>query len=187
MKKHEITLNNKSTYEAIGEYNSGNCRRIANDKGDVFTSIKDAAAYAGTSPQYMWNCLQPNTRRKCKGHLYFYVDNRDESFDVVMNRLAETTAEIERRKADEEDARKWREYQAEQERIRKAEEKRIADELKAKREHEARIEKARNKMMKYATICDNLEQKLKEAIQNRIEAEKEFEDLIGPHAEEDVA
>lgn len=95
---HEITLTNKATYEAIGELCSGNCEPVANDEGYVFSSIVDAARYAGVSPQNMWNHLNSPSSKTCKGHVYFYVRKRDESFGRIMKRLSEVNADAERRK-----------------------------------------------------------------------------------------
>lgn len=174
--KHKITLNNKSTYEAIGELNTGNCKPVANDEGKRFTSVTDAAKYAGVSPQNMSAHLCGRTRT-LHGHTYFFIDKRDESFDRVMSRLAETTAEVERRKADEDDARKWREYQAEQEAIRKAEEKRIEDERKAKEKRENDIRKAEAKVMRRNEILQRLKDKVAMAEQSLLEANNELKAL----------
>lgn len=178
-KTHEIILNNKSTYEAVGELSSGHCEPVANDEGMMFTSITDAAKYAGVTPQNMWKHLQPNGPRTCKGHVYFYIKKRDESFGRVMSRLAETTAEIRRRKDDEEDARKWREYQAEQEAIRKAEEKRIADELKAKEMYEANVAKVAARIERRYKMRERTIQQLNDIDRRIIEAEQEYEALTG--------
>ena len=184
---HEIILNNKATYEAIGELNSGHCRPVANDEGKKFTSVTDAAKYAGVTTSCMCNHLKPGGYRTCKGHVYFYIDKRDESFDLVMNRLGEVNAEVERRKADEEDARKWREYQAEQEAIRKAEEKRIEDERKAKEKYEADVAKAKAKIERRKAICERLQSQLLEAEKRLMEAEREYEDLVGYEDNQEVA
>ena len=178
MKKHEIILSNKTTCEAIGEFNSGHCRHVGDDEGNVFTSILDAAKKAGVTPQYMWKCLQPDGPRTCKGHVYFYIDKRDESFGKVMSRLAETTAEVERRKADEDDARKWRAYQAEQEAIRKAEEKRLEEERKAKEKRESDIEKAKARLERRTKMCERLSTQLAQAERHKMEAEMELEALL---------
>ena len=177
-KTHEIILNNKATYEAIGELNSGHCKPIGNDEGKRFTSVADAAKYAGVSPQNMSHHLRGRSRT-VHGHTYFYIDKRDESFDRIMNRLSEVSAENKRRKVDEEDARKWREYQAEQEAIRKAEEKRLEDERKAKEMYEANVQKAANKIERRHKMCERLKQQLDEAYRRAMEAEKEYEALTG--------
>lgn len=118
-------------------------------------------------------------------HVYWYVDKRDENFDRVMSRLSEVSAEAERRRADEEDARKWREYQAALEAARKAEEKRIEDERKAKEMHEANIQKAIARIQRRHKMLERAKQQVND-INNRImEAEKEYEALTGkPYVEE---
>lgn len=183
-KTHEIILNNKATYEAIGEHNSNHCKPVFNDEGKRFSSVIDAAKYAGVTPGTMCGHLRGKCRT-CNGHVYFYVNKRDESFDLIMSRLSEVSAEMERRKADEDDARKWREYQAEQEAIRKAEEKRIADERKAKEMYEANVQKAINKIQRRHKMLERAKQQVND-INNRImEAEKEYEALTGkPYVEE---
>lgn len=193
MKKHEIILTNKATCEAIGEFNSGHCKHVGDDEGNVFTSILDAAKKAGVTPQYMWKCLQPDGPRTCKGHVYFYIDKRDESFGKVMSRLAETTAEVERRRADEDDARKWRAYQAEQEAKRKAEEKRLEDERKAREKYETDVQKAIDKIERRTKMYERINQQYNAAQERLMEAEKEYEALTGKVymketiAEEEVA
>jgi len=177
MKKHEIVLSEKTTYEAIGELNSRRCKQVANDEGMRFTSLTDAAKYAGVSPQNMWSHLNGN-HHTCKGHVYFYVDKRDESFNAVMKCLAKTTEEINRRKADEEDARKWREYQAEQEAIRKAEERRLEEERKARERHAKAVAAAEAKVNKYAAECNKYQDKYNEALNAYNEATKELERLL---------
>ena len=165
--KHTITLNEESTYEAIGKTSGGNCEPIGNDEGKCFTSMKDAAEYAGVSPQYMWQCLQPNGPRTCHGHVYFYIKKRDKSFDKVMKQLAKTTAEVQRRKADEEDARKWREYQAEQEAIRKAEERRQNE-----------ITKLRNRIAKANERAEQYNAKWIASVNEANRLERELEALL---------
>jgi hypothetical protein len=179
-----MILNNKSTYEAIGELKSAHCKPVGNDEGKRFTSMTDAAKYAGVSVQNMCKHLSPNGSRTCKGHVYFYIDKRDESFDTIMSRLSEMSAEAERRKADEDDARKWREYQAEQERIRKAEEKRIEDERKAKEKYEADVQKAKARLARRTEICERLASELARAEQRKMEAEIELETLLDNNQQE---
>lgn len=201
-KTYEIILNNKATCEAIGELHSGHCRPVGDDRGNIFTSVTDAAKVADVTPQNMWKHLQPNGPRTCKGHVYFYLDKRDESFGRVMSRLSEVSAEAERRKADEEDARKWREYQAEQEAIRiaeakrleeerKAEEKRLADERKAKEKYDADVAKAIARIERRCKMLERAKQQVDDVNRRLMEAEKEYEALTGEvynnRKEEDVA
>lgn len=181
---HEITLTNKATYEAIGELCSGNCEPVANDEGYVFSSIVDAARYAGVSPQNMWNHLNSPSSKTCKGHVYFYVRKRDESFGRIMKRLSEVNADAERRKADEEDARKWREYQAEQEAKRIAEEKRLEAERKAKEKYKSDVAKAVAKVERRKEIHKRLQDKTEVAERRVIEAEMELEALLDQNQQE---
>ena len=191
-KTHEIILNNKSTYGAIGELHSSHCKPVFNDEGKKFSSVTDAAKYAGVTAGTMCGHLQGKSRT-CNGHVYFYVNKRDESFDLIMNRLSEVNAEMQRRKADEDDARKWRAYQAEQEAIRKAEEKRIADERKAKEMYEANVQKAINKIERRNKMLERAKQQVNDIMNRIMEAEKEYEALTGKtysaenYEEEEVA
>lgn len=167
MKRTTINIQNEANINAEGTHIHHSSKPIiCIETGEVFASVTDAAEKAGVHISTISGHLTGKSRT-VKGKHYCYMSRSVESLDAIVTRLRETSAM-------EDDARKWREYQAEQDRIRKA-----------KEEHEAKIEKARNKMMKCATICDNLEQKLKEAIQNRIAAEKEFEYLIGPQQQEE--
>lgn len=177
---HEITLTNNATYEAIGELCNGNCEPVANDKGMLFSSIIDAAKYAGVIPSTMWYHLNSDAKkpRPIKGDIYFYVKKRDESFGRVMKCLSEKSAEVERRKADEEDARKWRAYQAEQEAKRLAEEKRIEDERKAKEKYERDVARAIAKVENRKEIHKRLQEKTSVAERRVIEAEMELEALL---------
>ena len=169
MKKTTINIQNEANINAEGKLNTKNCKPVVClETGEVFTSVTDAAKAIGVLPSNLSKHLTGNSR-KIHGKRFCYLTRSMESLDTIVTRLRETAAM-------EEDARKWREYQEEQERVRKANE-----------EREVRIEKARDKVRKCDEICENLERKLKEANQRLIEAEKEFEDLIGPHAEEDVA
>lgn len=183
---HEITLTNKATYEAIGELCFGNCEPVANDEGKVFTSIIDAAKYAGVLPQNMWRHLNTDAKkpRPLKGHVYFYVKKRDESFGRVMRCLSEMSAEAERRKADEEDALKWRAYQAEQEAKRIAEEKRLEAERKAKEKYESDVAKAVAKVERRREIHKRLQDKTEVAERRVIEAEMELEALLDQNQQE---
>lgn len=165
--KHTITLNEESTYEAIGKTSGGNCEPIGDDQGNCFTSIKDAAEYAGVTSPYMWSHLQPDGPKTCRGHVYFYIRKRDQSFDKVMKQLAKTTAEVQRRKADEEDARKWREYQAKQEAIRKAEERRQNE-----------IEKLKNRIAKTKERAEQYNAKWTAAVNEVYHLERELEELL---------
>ena len=182
--KHTIILNEETTFEAIGKVTSGNCEPIGNDEGKCFTSIKDAAEYAGVSPQCMWNHLQPNGTKTCRGHVYFYIKKRDKSFDKVMKQLTKATAEVQRRKADEEDARKWREYQAAQEAIRREEEKRLEAIRKAEEKRQKEIAKLQERIAKYEADAEKAKTKWEESINAMNNAQMELENLMDNNQQE---
>ena len=167
-----INIQNEANIKAKGT-RTNHCTKpiICVETGEVFTSVTDAAEFAGVSLHNMSMHLTGKARQ-CKGKHYCYLSRSIESLDVVMHRLRETSAM-------EDDARKWREYQAEQEAIRKAEEKRIEEERKAKEEYEANVQKAADKIERRHKMCERLKQQLDEAYRRATEAEKEYEALTG--------
>ena len=172
MEKTTINIQNEANINAEGKLNCHRCKPvICLETGDVFTSITDAAEHAGVHKTHMSHHLCGQLR-SIKGKHFCYLSRATESLDAIVTRLRETSAM-------EEDARKWREYQAEQEAIRKAEEKRIADERKAKEMYEANVQKAINKIERRRKMCSRLEQQYKTAIDRAMEAEKEYEMLTG--------
>ena len=88
-----------------------------------------------------------------------YLSRVNEGLDVIVTRLRETSAI-------EEDAKKWQAYQAEQEKIRMAEE-----------ERKEKIRKAEEKVARRNEICKRLEAEWKAAMDRLMEAEKELEAL----------
>ena len=167
-----INIHNNANINAEGKLNSKHCKPvICLETGEVFTSVLDAAAKANMSPQNLSTHLT-GKKKTFAGKHYCYLSKATESLDAIVTRLRETSAM-------EEDARKWREYQAEQEAIRKAEQKRIDDERKAKEQYEAAVERAKNKIERRHKICSRLEQEYNRAIASVIEAEKEYEALTG--------
>lgn len=132
MKK--IIINEKAVINANGNLSGGHCVPVIclND-GGRFTSVTDAAEHAGVTAQYMCNHLKGKTRT-CKGKRYCYLYQLAEKADVLMDRLSQVSAM-------EEDARRWREHQAEQEAIRLAEERRLEEERRAEERKQAEIAK----------------------------------------------
>lgn len=167
-----INIQNEANINAKGT-RTNRCTKpiICVETGEVFTSVTDAAEFAGVALNNMSAHLTGRVRQ-IKGKHYCYLSRSIESLDAVMHRLRETSAM-------EEDARKWREYQAEQEAIRKAEEKRIADERRAKEEYEASVEKAKAKIERRLAMCERQRQQLIEAEKRLMDAEKEYEALTG--------
>ena len=177
-----INIQNEANVNAEGKH-VHHCSKpiICIETGEVFVSITDAAEKAGVHLSTISGCLRGKCR-SVKGKHYCYMSRSVESLDAIVTRLRETSSM-------EEDARKWREYQAEQEAIRKAEQKRIDDERKAKEEHEAKISKAAARIERRYAMRDRMIQQLKD-INNRIEeAENEYKELTGKayEHEEEVA
>ncbi len=167
-----INIQNKANISAEGKLHSRHCKPvICIETGEVFTSVTDAAANAGCASNNMSTHLTGKLRH-IKGKHYCYLSRATESLDAIVTRLRATSTM-------EEDAMKWRAYQAEQEAIRKAEEKRIEDERKAKEMYEANVQKAIDKIERRHKMIARLNQQLNEAMNRAMEAEKEYEDLTG--------
>lgn len=196
-----INIQGEASVNAKGKHVHGRSIPVVRiDTGDVFVSIIDAAQDADAHPQYMAARLRNDEVCTIKGKRYCYLSRLMESSDMVLTCLRDTNADNERRKAeekrleakrkaDEEDARKWREHCAEQERKRKEEEARIEAERKAKEKYEADVAKAKAKIKHWHEAMSSLEQKYNEAVARSMEAEMEYEALTGDVycAEESVA
>ena len=148
MKK--INIQNEANINVKGEHTSKNAKPvICVDNGMVFASMLDAAEYAGVTNPTMVMHLQGKTRT-CSGKHFCYLSRVNESLDAIVTRLRETSAI-------EEDAKRWQEYQAEQETIRKAEEKRLEEERKAEAKRQAEIAKLTEKRASLNAKCNKLE------------------------------
>lgn len=133
----EITINNKATVKANGKLDSNHCKRVVRlYPFTVYTSVADAAASICTLPNTMSRYLHDEKAKYLKGVQFCFLSELDQHLDALAasSQFAEN-----KNNADAEDARKWREYQAEQEAIRKAEE----DRIRAEQERIAAIERAR--------------------------------------------
>lgn len=173
-----INIHNVSNISAKGKYNSNHCKPvICIETGEVFTSVYDAAQKEAMSPNNLSSHLT-GKKKTFAGKHYCYLSKANENLDAIMSRLRETSTM-------EEDARKWREYQAEQERIRKEEAKRQEEIRKAKEKYEADVAKAKDKIERRTQICARLEQQCQKAVARLMEAEKEYEALTG-HAYEEM-
>lgn len=137
MTNQKINIHNESTINAVGSLDSSRTKRVVcKTNGMVFTSVTDAAEYAGVSVPTMCGHLRGKTRT-VKGMVYGYLSDVLDNPDAILNRLRETSAEVESLRADSDDAHKWREYQAKLEAERIAKERRDAQIAKEK----ARIER----------------------------------------------
>ena len=156
----EVTIHNKATVNAKGRRNGGCCKPvICIDNGKRYTSVTDAAEQAGVTTCSMSQHLN-GLSRTCKGKRYCYLNQLTENANMIMDRLNEALI-------DAEDARRWREYQAEQEANRLAEERRLRN-----------IEKAREKIAEYEEKSAAYRDKMFEAMSLKEEAERKLDALL---------
>lgn len=178
MKNQKINIHNEANINAIGDHNCSKCKSvICKETGDIYSSIIDAAKGAGVGYQMMVGHLR-GRYKSVKGKHYAYLSDVLDNPDVMFAKLREVTevaaanAKIAAENA--EDARKWREYQAEQEAIRKAEEKRLEDERKAREAHAAKKAKAEARAKRLQEKCERISDKL---ILNRNKLEEALKEL----------
>ena len=175
--KKTIIMQNEATMKAEGKLNSAHCKPvICIDDGRTFTSVTDAAEQIGVAVGTMCGHLQ-GRYKSCNGYHLCYLSAVTENLDTIVTHLRQTSK-------DSEDARKWREYQAEQEALRIAEEKRQAEARKAEEQRQAKIAKLRERVAKYNDKCNDYTAKLNEAMNMKDEVERELESLLG---EDEVA
>jgi septal ring factor EnvC (AmiA/AmiB activator) len=170
--KNTINIQNEANIKAEGTHTYHTAKPIiCIDTGEVYASVMDAVEQVGCHYSNMINHLK-GRQRVCNGKHYCYLSRSTESLDHIVTRLRETAAM-------EEDARKWREYQAEQEAIRRAEEQRLEAERKEKEKRENDLLKAKSKLARRTEICERLANELARAEQRKMEAEIELEALLG--------
>ena len=153
-----ITINNKSEVTAEGNLNCFRCKPVVCvDTFKIFTSVTDAATYAGCVVDHMCNHLKGKFP-KCKGKTYKYLSEIEGCLDTILHNAAELKA----------DAEKWRTQQAEQEAIRLAEEKR-----------QANIAAVEAKLAHYNAQREKHHQQYLKAIEMINETERELHNLRG--------
>lgn len=194
MKNQTINIYRNTTIAAIGQYNSAHTKAVVcKETGDVFSSVKDAAKENNVSYPMMSGHLC-GRYKSCKGKHYAYLRDILNNPDCMLAQLRDTNAELERRKevdaaeaerrkADAEDARKWREYCAEQERIRREEERRLEAEHRAKADLEARIEKLSARHERLTERASEAYEKANRINEKRLATEAELAALIAELAE----
>lgn len=154
-----INMQHEANIKAEGKLSGRNCKPvICLETGEVFSSMTDAAESVGVSISYMSNHLV-GRNRNVHGKHYCYVSRVSESLDTILTRLRETAAI-------EEDAKKWKAYEAEQEAKRIAEQKR-----------QDAINKAKEKVTRAQGIHDTLAAKYREALNTLAQAQRELEAL----------
>ena len=157
--KKTINMQHEANIQAEGKLSGRSCKPvICLETGEVFSSMTDAAESVGVSISCMSHHLVGDFRSVHKKH-YCYVSRVSESLDTILTRLRETAAI-------EEDAKKWKAYEAEQEAKRIAEQKR-----------QDAINKAKEKVERCKDICDVLAEKYNDAMNNLRRAQMELEAL----------
>ena len=145
--------------QAEGKLSGRKCKPvICLETGEVFSSMTDAAEYTEVTTATMSNHLT-GRYRSVKGKHYCYLSRVSESLDTILARLRETAAI-------EEDAKRWKAYEAEQEAKRIAEQKR-----------QEAIAKAKEKVARAQGIHDTLAAKYREALNTLAQAQRELEAL----------
>ena len=167
MKK--INIQNAANIDAQGKLSSKNCKAVVClETGDVYSSATDAAEAIGVTLSNM-SCHLTGRTRTVKGKHYCYLSRVSENLNAIVTRLRETSAI-------ESDAKKWQAYQAEQEAIRKEEER-----------HQQAIAKAEAKVAQLQDACNKYEQKWRDTMEALNAAEMELEALRGDDSIENVA
>ena len=157
--KKTINMQHEANIQAEGKLSGRKCKPvICLETGEVFSSMTDAAEYTEVTTATMSNHLT-GRYRSVKGKHYCYLSRVSESLDTILTRLRETAAI-------EEDAKKWKAYEAEQEAKRIAEQKR-----------QEAIAKAKEKVARAQGIHDTLAAKYREALNTLAQAQRELEVL----------
>lgn len=165
-----INMQHEANIKAKGMKSGGLCKPIiCIETGEVFTSITDAADQNGVTQSAVSQHLTGRVR-SVKGKHYFYLSRANENLDAIVTRLREASAI-------EEDAKKWKAYEAEQTAIRLAEEKRAEEARIAQAKHEAAIAIADAKVERCKETYDRIAAQLKEAEKKLMAAEMEREAL----------
>ena len=181
-----LNIHNETTIKAKGTHAQKNHKPvICIDTGEVFASMIDAAEHIGVHPHSISDHIRGRLKT-INGKRFCLLSRATENLDVL-------TSQISKLNADAEDARKWREYQAEQEAIRKAEEDRIRAEQERlaaiererveRRERKAKLEE---RMERRARIIERLEAELQKARIRYAETANELSAIMC-EMDEDVA
>lgn len=183
MKDQIINIHNNATINAVGKFNSKHTKAvICKETGTIYSSITDAAKGAGVTYAMVWGNLN-GKYKSVKGKHYEYLDNILDNPDDVFVQLRKTSAELKQAKAENaslaEDARKWREYQAEQERIRREEERRLEAERRAEEDRQNRIAKLTKRLERRKATEEQAIARAEKATARRKETEDELAALLG--------
>ena len=182
-----LNIHNETTIKAKGTHTMRNNKPvICVDTGEVFASITDAAEHLGVRSTNISKVVT-GVYKTCKGMRFCLLSRATENLDIL-------TGQIRTLNADAEDARKWREYQAEQEAIRKAEEDRIRAEQerlaaieRAKAERAERKRKLEERLERRKRIIERQEAELRRAKERYAETWDELDALINEEEEEEAS
>ena len=159
MKKTNINITTKSIIEAHGIHTNGNAKAIfCVEKGKAYTSMTDAALDLGCSIDSISNVVR-GKQKTCKGYHVVLLSKANESLPMMAEQLSEM--DILRAKANAYDK-----MMAEQEKIRKAEEKKAKELHEAEMavlKYERKCKVADGNLTKYQAILDKNTVKLMEA------------------------
>lgn len=180
-----LNIHNEANINAKGIHTQRSHKPvICIDTGEVFASMTDAAEHMGVKVDSISQHIRGKIKT-VKGKRFCLVSRATENLDILTNQINKLNADVE-------DARKWREYQAEQEAIRKAEEERIRAEQerlaaieRAKAEREERKRKLEAKMERRQRIIERLEAELQRARERHAETVNELSSMC-TEEEEDV-
>ncbi len=171
-----LNIHNETNINAKGTHTNTNAKPvICIDTGEVFASVTDAAEHFGVH----WTCMSSVIRgrsKTCKGKRFCLLSKATENLGELTSQIAQLS----------EDARRWREYQAAQDAIRReeegrklAEQKRLEAIERARREHEERIAKVTTKLDHRNRIVERIQEELRLAIERRDETASELNELNG--------
>lgn len=159
MKKTNINITTKSIIEAHGVHTNGNAKAIfCVEKGKAYTSMTDAAEALGCSIDSISNVIR-GKQKTAKGYHVMLLSKANESLPMMAEQLSEM--DVLRAKAAAYDK-----MMAEQERIRKAEEKKAKELHEAEMavlKYERKCKAADGQLTKYQAILDKNSIKLIEA------------------------
>ena len=153
---------------------NGNCKAVRDITNDIkYNSVMEAAKANGVKNSTMSVAI--NRGYVCNGNQFMFEKDLHESTDKLCEQLAKANARvaIAENKLSEMDeirakAKEYDKLMAEQEAIRKAEEK-----------HQLAVAKAEQKVAQRTEICKQIEAKLQRAVARLMEAEKELNALNG--------
>ena len=174
MKKQTINIHREAIINAIGKYNSGHCKpAVCLETGDIYSSIKDAANKAEVSYSLMNGHLHGKFK-SVKGKHYRYLSDVLDDPNIMFTNQRKYYAQV---VADADDARKWREYQAQKAAEEEAERKRLEEERIAKEKHDAAVAKAEAKVQTLTNKCAETDAKLQKLTEELLIAMQELDDL----------